>query len=257
MSAREVGVLLQDLSSVGSSGTKVAASRWRRQRPPSISDDDSDDTDDNDSPNNSMVASAAQRIELIDTTQDGLPDTLAVDTVGDGVADTMIRLHPGNGDDRLSCGSVVDEAVTNAAKRIELIDTTQDGVPDTLAIDTVGDGIADTMIKLGTTPTPSRLCVSIRPSPRWSLAGTWASAAATRCRSCLRYLVGGGPQATVAENVSLCEAGGGIGRTRWDTLDALTSWTWREKGNTSLPKSQGRGAGGAEPRRPYPTGRRL
>ena len=29
---------------------------------------------------------------MIDTTADGRPDTLAVDTVGDGVADTMIPM---------------------------------------------------------------------------------------------------------------------------------------------------------------------
>lgn len=42
----------------------------------------------------------------------------------------------------------VADAVARAAKRVELVDTTQDGRPDTLAVDTVGDGIADTIIPL-------------------------------------------------------------------------------------------------------------
>ena len=81
------------------------------------------------------VARVARRVELLDTTADGRPDTLAVDTSGDGVADTMIPITGPVGGDEV-------------ARRVELLDTTADGLPDTLAIDTVGDGVADKFVRL-------------------------------------------------------------------------------------------------------------
>ena len=77
------------------------------------------------------VASAARRAELIDTTGDGLPDTVAVDTVGDGVADKFVRLR---GDASAPQQAHPRTAATDWLRRVELIDTTRDGRPDTLAV---------------------------------------------------------------------------------------------------------------------------
>ena len=52
---------------------------------------------------------------------------------------------------RHSVGDMSD-AVAQLARRVELVDTTADGRPDTLAVDTSGDGQADTLIELSGTP---------------------------------------------------------------------------------------------------------
>jgi len=81
---------------------------------------------------------AARRAELVDTTGDGLPDTLAIDTNDDGRHDTMIKLeHAADG-----AGS------QDIMQRIKLVDTVGDGRPDSFAVDTVGDGVADVHVKL-------------------------------------------------------------------------------------------------------------
>ena len=60
---------------------------------------------------------AARRAELIDTTGDGLPDTLAIDTNDDGKHDTMIKLERAAG----------TEGSQDIMQRIKLVDTVGDG----------------------------------------------------------------------------------------------------------------------------------
>jgi len=107
---------------------------------------------------NEAVEKAARRVELMDTTADGKPDTLAVDVTGDGVVDTLIPLRRSTME-----SDKADDDVTSAARRAELLDTTGDGKPDTLAVDTVGDGVADKFVRLQ--QASSEAPASTNPSP--------------------------------------------------------------------------------------------
>ena len=70
------------------------------------------------------MATPQRLAALIDTTGDGVADSLGIDTTGDGKIDS-VQAPP---------------------KQSALIDTTGDGVADSLGYDTTGDGKIDTVV---------------------------------------------------------------------------------------------------------------
>ena len=72
----------------------------------------------------------------VDTKGSGFADHIAIDTTGDGVVDTLIAALPGD------IGPDVDTVVSLP------VDTVGDGKADHIAIDTTGDGRVDTILKL-------------------------------------------------------------------------------------------------------------
>lgn len=67
----------------------------------------------------------AQMLAMVDTTGDGIVDTMTVDTTGDGDADVVVN-----------------------PSTAQSVDTNGDGIADSVFIDVSGDGIADTMVAM-------------------------------------------------------------------------------------------------------------
>ena len=104
---------------------------------------------------------APTAMQTVDTTGDGLIDSVALDTTGDGEVDAVkklqFRLKPmervhsarGNIEDRR-------QALAGAMQRGDAgIDTTGDGLIDAVALDTSGDGMIDTVRPLDFRPAVS------------------------------------------------------------------------------------------------------
>jgi hypothetical protein len=86
--------------------------------------------------------SARAAAELhIDTTGDGIADSVAVDTTGDGIVDTVVKRSDATG---------VPPEGAQIRKSVP-IDTTGDGIADSTVVDTTGDGMVDTVVKLSVT----------------------------------------------------------------------------------------------------------
>ena len=81
-------------------------------------------------------SSLTARPIYVDTKGSGFADHIAIDTTGDGVVDTLIAALPGD------IGPDVDTVVSLP------VDTVGDGMADHIAIDTTGDGRVDTILKL-------------------------------------------------------------------------------------------------------------
>jgi len=80
------------------------------------------------------VEGKSARALHVDTTGDGLADSIAIDTVGDGVVDTLVK-RPDT------------DKYDGEHLRAQHVDTTGDGFADINAIDTMGDGMVDTLVK--------------------------------------------------------------------------------------------------------------
>ncbi len=81
----------------------------------------------------------------IDTNGDGIADSIAIDTVGDGRVDTILRRPPKSACGQ-NCGPPVAPSRATATAPVIHVDTTGDGIADSVAIDTVGDGRVDTIL---------------------------------------------------------------------------------------------------------------
>lgn len=79
---------------------------------------------------------------MVDTDDDGVADTPYIDTDGDGEVDTPLHDYLASEREERQA-----EMAEFRAKLKELVDTDEDGVPDTPYIDTDDDGVVDTPLK--------------------------------------------------------------------------------------------------------------
>jgi len=144
-------------------------------------------------------SSLTARPIYVDTKGSGFADHIAIDTTGDGVVDTLIAALPGD------IGPDVDTVVSLP------VDTVGDGMADHIAIDTTGDGRVDTILKLSPSYVSTERLSQLQPPGK-----IMSSAAASR-----RPLT---PARRREAGVNLCDIskifhkfeanrGGGIGRS--------------------------------------------
>lgn len=122
-------------------------------------------------PNGGLLRGGSSVVPMatLDTTGDGLVDSVALDTTGDGNADTVqpMQFRGGHGATRAervaasklaaqggSAADIKRERRMTAMQQGDVgIDTTGDGLIDTVALDTTGDGQIDTVRPLTFAPT--------------------------------------------------------------------------------------------------------
>ena len=157
-----------------------------------------------------------------------------VDTVGDGVADTMVPLQ------RTASEVNLADTVAEVARRAELIDTTGDGLPDTLAIDTVGDGRHDKFIPMHSmTPSPPPSPPDTPSSPKSKgVSSPKLTSGSPKAHAASPKLAGNSPPhsssnspkvksvANVSEGRrwSLADTLPSLGNGRWSLIGAARSW---------------------------------